>query len=196
MTTITKMPEMNSVLEQILGLQCFQLAGPARFLRLGGTPIAHKAESEQAAMLHFFLNCYLEAGDGWNKLATDRLHAMQPTPSEITNFIDVRRRDSGWIVYDVIMKSADGVHAHRYAVCGENQPIQDARFFINHHQANDFMALIIKDLDIDGEINPETLKVVPSYSEKEMLGLIIQEFNKNAGEQKADHQQAEQGEQP
>lgn len=64
------MPEWNPEVEWILGQLCFAVANMAKRLnKLGLYDVKPKAESEQAAALHFMLTMYAKYGDGWREKA-------------------------------------------------------------------------------------------------------------------------------
>ena len=63
-------PSLNPELEWILGRPCFAVASMAKQLgKLGLYDVKPKAESEQAAAIHFMLTMYAKHGDGWRKEA-------------------------------------------------------------------------------------------------------------------------------
>jgi len=71
-----QLPDNESV-RQILGrpnFACIELAG---MLRMRGDVIPHRAESEQAAVLRFLLNCYLELPDRWHDNVRDKLRRIE-----------------------------------------------------------------------------------------------------------------------
>ncbi|WP_448130699.1 hypothetical protein [Stenotrophomonas rhizophila] len=66
----------NHVVRQILGrpnFGCIELAG---MLRMRGDDIPPRAEAEQAAVLLFLLNCYLELPDRWHDNVRDKLRRI------------------------------------------------------------------------------------------------------------------------
>lgn len=64
---------LNKDTIEILGRPNFMCANAARILRLRGDTIPHKAENEQAAVICFLLNLYLEHGSGYLKKAEETL---------------------------------------------------------------------------------------------------------------------------
>lgn len=63
-------PSLNPELEWILGRPCFAVANMAwRLGELGLYDVKRKAESEQAAAIHFMLTMYAKHGDGWREKA-------------------------------------------------------------------------------------------------------------------------------
>lgn len=72
-TTPSTIP-LNKETRAILGRICFQCIGIAKRLREQGHEIRPRAEDEQAAVIHFLLNCYLSHGAGWADEAERRLH--------------------------------------------------------------------------------------------------------------------------
>jgi len=76
-----QLPDNESV-RQILGrpnFACIELAG---MLRMRGDVIPHRAESEQAAVLRFLLNCYLELPDRWHDNVRDKLRRIESQAAE------------------------------------------------------------------------------------------------------------------
>jgi hypothetical protein len=51
----------------ILGQPSFACIAIARILKLNGQDIPPKAEAEQAAVIHWMLNLYLEHGENWRQ---------------------------------------------------------------------------------------------------------------------------------
>lgn len=76
--------EWNDHIGNILGRPCFACGALAEILRCGGADIPHKAEYEQAHVLLWTLNAYLEHGDKWREVCEAEIkritiHDMQPT---------------------------------------------------------------------------------------------------------------------
>lgn len=71
------LPEMNDDLLFILGKPCFQCASIAQILRLTGEDIQPRAESEQAAVIHWMLSYYLKHGENWKAVANTDLKERQ-----------------------------------------------------------------------------------------------------------------------
>ena len=70
--------ELTPDLLHILGMMCFQLAGPAHLYRdWGGAEIKPRAEDEQAFMLHKLLGFWLEHGAGWTTAAQAEIDALK-----------------------------------------------------------------------------------------------------------------------
>ena len=60
---------LNDEVRWILGRPNFWCYGVAQVLREDGHDIPSKAEEEQAAVIHWLLNIYLEHGDKWRDVA-------------------------------------------------------------------------------------------------------------------------------
>ena len=65
--------ELNEHTKAILGLVCFRAVPIARLMRDVGHEIDTKAEAEQAAVIHWKLNLYLEHGEKWQEVAGRQL---------------------------------------------------------------------------------------------------------------------------
>ncbi|HID8536575.1 TPA: hypothetical protein ACXIMI_001697 [Stenotrophomonas maltophilia] len=76
-----QVPDNESV-RQILGRPNFACIELAAMLRMRGDDIPHRAESEQAAVLRFLLNCYLELPDRWHDNARDKLRRIERQAAE------------------------------------------------------------------------------------------------------------------
>lgn len=61
----------------ILGRPNFWCCRYADLLRRDGCDIPQKAEAEQAAVIHWMLNLYLEHGDGWRDVAVSESERMK-----------------------------------------------------------------------------------------------------------------------
>lgn len=59
------LPPMDEHLIYILGRPNFMCHGPAKSLRKLGHEIDHKSEHEQAHVIHWLLNSYLQHGADW-----------------------------------------------------------------------------------------------------------------------------------
>ncbi|AUT49241.1 hypothetical protein [Achromobacter sp. AONIH1] len=70
------LPPLDENLRLILGRPNFACGQLAQMLRLGGQEIEHRAEHEQAAVIYFLLNIYLEHGSGWAEKASDAFAAI------------------------------------------------------------------------------------------------------------------------
>lgn len=68
-----KLPPLNDHMKAILGRMCFQCIHIAKLLRNDGQIIACRAEDEQAAVIYWLLNLYLEFGDAWSVQAGAKL---------------------------------------------------------------------------------------------------------------------------
>ncbi len=68
--------ELNEYTRQILGRPNFACHSVANVLRKSGQEIPFKAEEEQAAVIHWLLNIYLEHGENYEKEANRRLREM------------------------------------------------------------------------------------------------------------------------
>lgn len=71
------LPPLDDTLRDILGRICFTLIPLVHSLRLGGHEIAHRAEDEQAAAIHWMLGHYLTHGADWKKAAAADLERMR-----------------------------------------------------------------------------------------------------------------------
>ncbi len=78
--------ELTKELRQLLGLMIFQTGPIAGVLREGGEPIPNKCVDEQAFVLHWMINLYLEHGSGWREKVAERLQAIaaKAAPTEVT----------------------------------------------------------------------------------------------------------------
>lgn len=63
----------NDTTKWILGMLCFQCGALAQGMRRLGHEIPQKAEAEQAYVIHWMLNLYLEHGENWRKVAAELL---------------------------------------------------------------------------------------------------------------------------
>lgn len=84
------MPPLNDEIEWILGRPCFAVAGIARRLHeLKLYDVARKAESEQAAALHWMLNLYFTHGLAWRdeaeKVLRHNARVNPPTREEASD---------------------------------------------------------------------------------------------------------------
>jgi len=70
--------ELNPDTAEILGRPNFTCGPIARLLRTAGKEIEEKAESEQAAVIHWLLTIYDEHGSDWRKHAAVALKEMSP----------------------------------------------------------------------------------------------------------------------
>jgi len=61
--------ELDKEVEWILGRPVFYCAPLAEALRQKGWEIQTKIEVEQAVVIHWMLNLYLEHGEGWREIA-------------------------------------------------------------------------------------------------------------------------------
>lgn len=61
----------------ILGRPNFWCASVAQVLREDGHEIKKKAENEQASVIHWLLNLYLEHGDKWRDVAQSELNRIK-----------------------------------------------------------------------------------------------------------------------
>lgn len=64
-----KLPPMNETLIAILGRPNFTSSHLAELLRKSGFDIARKSEHEQATVIYWLLNIYLEHGEKWESVA-------------------------------------------------------------------------------------------------------------------------------
>lgn len=75
----------NQIVRQILGrpnFGCIELVG---MLRMRGDDIPPRAEAEQAAVLLFLLNCYLELPDRWHDNVRDKLRRIDEACEALTD---------------------------------------------------------------------------------------------------------------
>ena len=80
---LKELPPLNAELAEILGRPCFECAHIAWALRdLLGHPVERKAESEQAAVIHWTLGLYLEHGTRWREKANEILKAAKAAVDE------------------------------------------------------------------------------------------------------------------
>ena len=68
---------LDDHLKHILGMICFQCVPFAKILRVDGHDIPHKAEAEQAHVIHWLLGHYLKAGNDWAKSAEAEVTEMK-----------------------------------------------------------------------------------------------------------------------
>jgi hypothetical protein len=68
---------LNDDTRRILGTVCIQCIHLAELLRSDGHAIDRKAEAEQAAVIHWMLNIYLEHGEKWRDVAEQELQRMR-----------------------------------------------------------------------------------------------------------------------
>lgn len=76
---------LNDDTRRILGTVCIQCIHLAELLRSDGHAIDRKAEAEQAAVIHWMLNIYLEHGEKWRDVVEQeakRMHLAQKTRRE------------------------------------------------------------------------------------------------------------------
>ena len=76
--------EMTPALKNVLMLLIFRTGPIAACLRLDGEDIPHKAEEEQAHVLHWMIRLALEHGPAWSEVVHERL-------TEITNKLDAKK---------------------------------------------------------------------------------------------------------
>lgn len=69
--------ELNEETKEILGMVCFRAGPIAHLMVKAGIPVDKKAEVEQATVIHWLLNLYLEHGSGWRKKAAEQLGLWQ-----------------------------------------------------------------------------------------------------------------------
>ena len=62
------LPPMDDELRWILGQLCFQIINIAKILRKHSAPIKTKAEDEQANVIYWMLNLYLQHGKDWRDI--------------------------------------------------------------------------------------------------------------------------------
>ena len=78
-----KLPPLNDELSEILGRPNFTCAHIAEVLRRVGQEIARKSECEQAAVIYWMLNLYLEHGSSWGGVAKAELQAIVASASQV-----------------------------------------------------------------------------------------------------------------
>lgn len=71
------LPPLDDTLRDILGRICFTLIPLVHALRAAGHEIAHKAEDEQAAAIHWMLGHYFTHGADWRTAAAADLDRMK-----------------------------------------------------------------------------------------------------------------------
>jgi hypothetical protein len=69
--------EMTTAIRTVLGRPNFTCIRIAHLLRLSGVEIAHKAEDEQANVIHFLLKFALRHGEMWADIAEEELMALR-----------------------------------------------------------------------------------------------------------------------
>jgi len=79
------LPELDDDLREILGKPNFRCSPIAQALRLMGKQIAHKAEDEQAATIHWMLGLYFKNGKDWRSHGESEVRAAM-TASENREF--------------------------------------------------------------------------------------------------------------
>jgi hypothetical protein len=76
--TIPTIGPMNDELQWILGRPCFAVVPLAEILRRGGrADIPRKVEHEQAFVIHWMLNLYLQHGETWRDVAEAEIKEIQ-----------------------------------------------------------------------------------------------------------------------
>lgn len=70
------LPPLNDDIVSILGRPNFMCSQFAEFLRMDGMEIRRKSEHEQAAVIHWFMNLYLQHGAGWGNVARAELERI------------------------------------------------------------------------------------------------------------------------
>lgn len=65
--------DLTPALKDALSLMLWHCGGLATARRALGHEIPHKAEEEQAAILHWVIPLAIEHGDGWRKIVGDEL---------------------------------------------------------------------------------------------------------------------------
>lgn len=74
--------ELNEHTSRIFGMMCFEAATYCPALRRSGLEVAHKAEDEQAAVIHWLINLYLGHGEQWEAAANHFLKTWAKAASE------------------------------------------------------------------------------------------------------------------
>ena len=74
-----KLPDLNKHLIAILGRPNFTCCHLAELLRGSGVEIRRKSENEQATVIHYLLNFYLEYGDKWESIAKEDIQSKVAT---------------------------------------------------------------------------------------------------------------------
>jgi hypothetical protein len=74
--------ELTPALDEVLGLMNFTTCPIAHAFRAAGEPIPTKTEREQAFVLHWLIKLALRHGDGWRKIAGDRLQELANAAKE------------------------------------------------------------------------------------------------------------------
>lgn len=69
--------ELNDDTTWILGRPNFWCLPVAELLRQNGSIIERSSEHEQAAVIHWLLNMYIEHGDNWREVASGVLRKLE-----------------------------------------------------------------------------------------------------------------------
>lgn len=69
--------ELTDDLRDILSLMMWNTGPMAHALRAGGQDIKHKAEEEQAEVMHWLIGLALEHGSEWRAKASDRIREIK-----------------------------------------------------------------------------------------------------------------------
>lgn len=77
--------ELNEHTRAILGRPNFKCIAIAHHLRTLGHDIPNKSEDEQAAVIAFLLNTYLEHGDNWLEKANEILRGANNNTRDTSN---------------------------------------------------------------------------------------------------------------
>jgi hypothetical protein len=85
--------ELTDDLREVLGWPNFKCAPIAHLMRAAGADIKHKAEDEQAAVLHWMVRLVLRHGPDWWTVGSDELNAMQERISSTRNEIPEAQND-------------------------------------------------------------------------------------------------------
>ena len=75
--------ELNDDTKEILGMLCFQAGPIAHLMNDAGIAVEKKAETEQAVVIHWLLNLYIEHGSEWRKKAAEQLGQWQEAAKSI-----------------------------------------------------------------------------------------------------------------
>lgn len=74
-----KLPDLNEHFIAILGRPNFTCTHLAELLRGSGVEIRRKSDNEQAAVIHYLLNFYLEYGGKWESIAKEDIQSKVAT---------------------------------------------------------------------------------------------------------------------
>lgn len=106
---IKELPDLTPDLIEILGRPNFHCAALANALRLKGHDIPRKSEHEQAAVVHFTLNKYLEDPTNWRDLVRNDLLSGFVQNNGRMAFGTVHHDGKMCALIEVVVKPREGV---------------------------------------------------------------------------------------